>query len=247
MSDIILRSNAIPVYGFLSRIAVDGLPAEGDPRLKILDCGAGGPVPPAALFAQHGFEAFGIDVSEAQLALAKEFCAAQGIDVDLRQGDMRALPFGDESFDYVFEQYAMCHLSKTDTVKAVSEMRRVLKPGGTAFLGVISTDSWPKSFFGEEKVPGEFWMMEDGEVARHSMFTDAEAEALVAGWKMTVKTKQVQYLRDHALEISLDEWMDLLDEQTGCCTQEEWQARYEDRVNAFYYVHLYFTLEKNEK
>jgi ubiquinone/menaquinone biosynthesis C-methylase UbiE len=33
----------------------------------------------------------------------------------------------------------MCHLSKADTARAVSEMHRVLKPGGLGFLGVIST------------------------------------------------------------------------------------------------------------
>lgn len=240
MSDIILRPNAIPVYGFLSRIAAGGLPAEGEPRLKVLDCGAGGPVPPVALFAQHGFEACGIDIGSEQLESAKQFCAALGIEVDLRQGDMRALPFEDESFDYVFEHYAMCHLSKEDTVKAVSEMQRVLKPGGMAFFGVISTDCWPKSFFGEEKIPGEFWMEEHGELTRHSMFTDAEADALTAGWEVLSRAKQVSFLRDAALETSLEDWMALRDGQD----EKDWRARYDERANDFVYVHLYFKLEK---
>jgi ubiquinone/menaquinone biosynthesis C-methylase UbiE len=244
MSDIILRPNAIPVYGFLSAIAAGGLPVEGEPQLKILDCGAGGPVPPVALFAQQGFEAFGMDIDPEQLERARQFCEAQNIDVDLRQGDMRALPFGDESFDYVFEHYAMCHLSKEDTVKAISEMQRVLKPGGMAFWGVISTDCWPKSFFGEERIPGEFWIMEDGELARHSMFTDAEADALVSGWKIESRQKQVRYLREAAQESTLAEWMNLLSEQMGRCTQDDWRARYKDRTNAYQYVHLYYILEK---
>ena len=244
MSNIILRSNAVPVYGFLSMIAANGLPAEGEPHLRVLDCGAGGPVPPVSLFAQQGFEAYGIDISLEQLEMARQFCKANGIVVDLRSGDMRALPFEDENFDYVFEQYAMCHLSKEDTIKAVSEMQRVLKPGGMAFLGVISMDCWPKSFFGEEKIPGEFWMMEDGEVARHSMFTDAEADALVSGWKIESRQKHVRYLREAAQETTLTEWMDLLHEQTDRCTQDDWRARYEYRTNAFQYVHLYYTLEK---
>jgi len=244
MSDMILRPNAIPVYGFMSTIAAGGLPAEDEPWLKILDCGAGGPVPPVALFAQQGFEAFGVDIDPEQLDRARLFCEEQGIDVNLRQGDMRALPFEDESFDYVYEHYAMCHLSKVDTVKAMSEMQRVLKPGGACFLGVISTDCWPGSFFGEEKIPGEFWVMEDDELARHSMFTDAEADALVVGWEILSRKKQVRFMREAALETTLAEWMDLLDGQGDRCTQDDWRARYEDRVNAFKYVHLYYTLEK---
>lgn len=237
---LILRPNAIPVYGFLSKIAARGLPAEGELRLKILDCGAGGRVPPVALFAQHGFEAFGIDIDPEQLARAKQFCADNAIEVDLREGDMRALPFEDESLDYVFEQYAMCHLSKADTAKVVNEMQRILKPGGMALLGVISMDCWPKSFFGEEKVPGEFWMIEDGEEARHSMFTDDEADALVAGWEVLSREKQVRFMRDAALETSLEDWMALRDGQD----EVDWRARYDERVNAFQYVHLYFTVEK---
>lgn len=240
MSEIILRPNAIPVYGFLSTIAAGGLPAEGEPRLKVLDCGAGGRVPPVVLFAQQGFEAFGVDIDTEQLERAKQFCATQGIDVDLRQGDMRALPFEDESFDYVFEHYAMCHLSKEDTAKAVREMQRVLKPGGKAFLGVISSDCWPKSFFGEEKISGEFWMEEHGELTRHSMFTDAEADALTAGWELCSKEKQVSFLRDAALGTSLGDWMALRDGQN----EEDWRDGYEDRANAFKYVHLYYRLEK---
>jgi SAM-dependent methyltransferase len=240
VNEIILRPNAIPVYGFLSKIAADGLPADGETRSKVLDCGAGGPVPPVALFAQHGFEAFGVDIDTEQLERAKQFCKDNEIDIDLRQGDMRALTFEDESFDYVYEHYSMCHLNKVDTAVAVGEMQRVLKPGGVAFWGVMSMECWPKSFFGEEKLPGEFWVEEYGELTRHSMFTDTEADALVVGWEIYSREKQVSYLRDAALETSLEDWMALRDGQD----EEIWRARYDDRANDFVYVHLYYMLQK---
>ena len=69
----------------------------------------------------------------------------------LREGDMRQLSFEEGAFDYVYEHYSMCHLSKQDTSLAVSEMYRVLKQGGLCFLGVISADTWPKSLFGQEE------------------------------------------------------------------------------------------------
>ncbi len=43
-------------------------------------------------------------------------------------GDVYALPFGDESFDVVFSHQVLQHL--TDPVRALAEMRRVLRPGG---------------------------------------------------------------------------------------------------------------------
>jgi len=157
MERIILRTNAIPVYGFLSFINARHPQDELSQRGKILDCGAGGPIPPLALFARHGFEAWGIDVSDEQLGKARQSCEQHGIEVQLRTGDMRHIPFEDETFDYVYEHYSLCHLSKQDTAQAIGEMYRVLKRQGLCFLDVISADCWPKSRFGQEKEPGEYW------------------------------------------------------------------------------------------
>jgi SAM-dependent methyltransferase len=46
-------------------------------------------------------------------------------------GDLYHLPFGDNSFDYVFSVYVLEHVP--DTQKAINEMFRVLKPGGKAY------------------------------------------------------------------------------------------------------------------
>jgi SAM-dependent methyltransferase len=245
VKNVVLRTNAIPVYGFLSVITARQPPGEALPRRKILDCGAGGPVPPLALFQQHGFEGWGIDTSEAQLAKARQFCREQGITLHLRQGDMRRIPFEGETFDYVYEHYAMCHLSKRDTALAVGEMYRVLKSGGLCLLGVISADSWPKSFFGEEREPGEYWVEEGGdELTLHSMFSDREAEELVSAWEIVLQEKQVRYLRQAAEEVSLERWMELYEEAGDGSSREAWQARYESRRTAFWYAHLYFILSK---
>jgi ubiquinone/menaquinone biosynthesis C-methylase UbiE len=245
MENIILRTNAIPVYGFLSFINARHLQKEISRRRKILDCGAGGPVPPLALFHQHGFEAWGIDAADDQLNMARQFCEQQGIELHLRAGDMRRIPFEDETFDYVYEHYSMCHLSKGDTALAVSEMYRVLKPQGLCLLGVISMDSWPKSLFGQERKPGEYWGEEGGdELTLHSMFSDEEADELVSAWEIVSKEKQVRYLREAAKEMSLEGWTELLKEVEGRYSQEAWRARYAGRANMFRYAHLYFLLRK---
>jgi ubiquinone/menaquinone biosynthesis C-methylase UbiE len=245
MKDVILRTNAKPVYGFLSTINARQPEGETLQDRRILDCGAGGAVPPLALFWRHGFEAWGIDTSPEQLDRARQFCEEQGIELHLRTGDMRAIPFEDESFDYVYEHYSMCHLSKRDTGKAVGEMYRVLKPGGLCFFGVISADSWPKSFFGQERQPGEYWGEEGGhELTLHSMFSDEEADILASVWQIVSKEKQVRYLLELAKETSLGSWMDLYEEAEDKLSPEAWRARYQSRANAFQYTHLYFIAEK---
>jgi hypothetical protein len=40
---------------------------EGSPRQKVLDCAAGGRVPPLGLFHENGFDTWGIDLSEEAL------------------------------------------------------------------------------------------------------------------------------------------------------------------------------------
>jgi SAM-dependent methyltransferase len=240
MKNVILRTNAIPVYAFLSHINA----AQGQGG-KVLDCGAGGPLPPLALFHQHGFEGWGIDTSEAQLQKALDFCEEHGVNLNLRQGDMRQIPFEDECFDYVYEHYSMCHLTKKDTARAVQEMYRVLKRGGLCFLGVISLDSWPRSLFGQEKEPGEFWSQEHGdELTVHSMFDDDEADRLVSAWEIVHKEKQVRYLRSSAKGTSLEKWMDLYQEAQDRCSEQAWKERYAQRANAFQYAHVYYLLKK---
>jgi ubiquinone/menaquinone biosynthesis C-methylase UbiE len=245
MSDVILRMNATPVYRFLSLIHTLQAQGEAPEGRRILDCGAGGPLPPLALFDQHGFDCWGIDLSEEQLRKAEEFCQEQGVDLDLRQGDMCSLPFDDESFDYVYEHYSMCHLSKPDTARAIGEMHRVLRKGGLCFLGLISRDSWPIALYGEEREPGEFWMIEHGdELTRHSLFSDEEAAQLVANWEIELHEKYVRHMRAMAEEKTPEEWMDLLDEAPDGTTSEAWGERYEKRMQAFRYVHTYYFLRK---
>jgi len=245
MTNIILRTNATPVYAFLSLINANQMEGETFSGKKILDCGAGGAFPPLTLFHQQGFDARGIDVSDEQIQKAEEFCHEQGMMLHLRKGDMRQIPFEDDTFDYVYEHYSMCHLSKQDTVRAIHEMYRVLKKGGLCLLGVMSMDTWPKSIFGEEREPGQFWGKEHGdELTLHSMFTDKETDQLVPGWEIISKEKRVVYLREAAQETSLDTWMELHREVQNKYAREAWEAKYTQREHEFQYAHVYYFLRK---
>ncbi|MGD8455468.1 MAG: class I SAM-dependent methyltransferase [Anaerolineales bacterium] len=244
MTDTILRTNAIPIYGFISFINARQLNGEIGLTLKILDCGAGGQVPPLALFYEHGFEAWGIDISEKQLELAKQYCIEKRMGIDLRKGDMRKIPFDGESFDCVYEHYSMCHLSKKDTALAIGEMRRVTRMNGLCFLGFISMDSWPKSLYGAEREPGEFWREEGEDAGLHCMFTDEEADQFVSDWEVLSKEKRMRYLRDEAERTSMDRWMEIYGEMIDNYSEESWREQYDQRMNMFNYSHMHYILKK---
>ena len=90
----------------------------------ILDCGVGGKQPPLSLFEEYGFDAWGIDISEQQIERALAFSQQFDLRLDIQQGDMRCIPFEDERFDFIYEFYSICHLSKANTGLAIMEMKR---------------------------------------------------------------------------------------------------------------------------
>ena len=77
-----------------------------------------------------GFENFvGLDASEEAI----RFCAAKGFE-QVRKGDIRAMPFPDESFDFVMATDVIEHVDEDRL--AAREIARVLKPGGRALITV---------------------------------------------------------------------------------------------------------------
>lgn len=245
MSDVVLRTNAIPVYGFFSIVQAARTQSGLTTTPRILDCGAGGAVPPLALFAQHGYEAYGIDISEQQLERSRNFCAEQRLAIDFRLADMRQIPFDDNTFDYVYEHYSLCHLNHADTEQAVSEMLRVLKPGGMCFLGVISMDSWPHAKYGEQRAPGVYVGAEgNSKDVTHSLWTEERSDRLVAAWEMVDKEKTASYMLEMADNASLEEWMKLINEAPQGVTAEAWRAAYPRRREYYKYVHTYYYLRK---
>lgn len=86
----------IPLYSFLLFCNRSDMPRE------ILDCGAGGDCPPLGLFAEHGYKTFGIECDRDQLDRADSFASSQGINLNISAGDMRQLPFPDNSISHDF-------------------------------------------------------------------------------------------------------------------------------------------------
>jgi SAM-dependent methyltransferase len=86
--------------------------------------------------SRHGARAYGVDISPPIVAQArKAFGTGPGAS-PLRDavGDVRDLPFRADSFDAIYSMGTIEHFD--ETVRAVEEMARVLKPGGRAIIGV---------------------------------------------------------------------------------------------------------------
>ena len=103
------------------------LKERGAERTLDLGCGVGRHV---RLFASEGFSSHGLDGSESGIAFTREAAASEGLSVDLRVGEMTALPYSDRFFDYVLSFNVIYHGDRSVVAQAISEIRRVLKPGG---------------------------------------------------------------------------------------------------------------------
>jgi len=79
-----------------------------------------------------GVRLTGVDLSAQMLGIARDRAAALGLPADLRPGDAQWLDFGDGSFDTVVCTLGLCAIP--DDQRAISEMARVLRPGGRLLL-----------------------------------------------------------------------------------------------------------------
>lgn len=83
-------------------------------------------------FAEAGCDLFGIDLTERAVAHTQQRLAAFSLSSRVAVGDAERLDFPDESFDVVYSWGVLHH--SPDTARAMSEVLRVLKRGGTARL-----------------------------------------------------------------------------------------------------------------
>jgi ubiquinone/menaquinone biosynthesis C-methylase UbiE len=74
----------------------------------------------------------GMDISVDFVAICKRNAAEAGVPVDFQQGNVSAMPFADNSFDFIFCSAAFKNFH--DPLAALREMHRVLKPGGIALI-----------------------------------------------------------------------------------------------------------------
>jgi SAM-dependent methyltransferase len=117
--------------GFFTQVAADLV--ESVPRGHVLDVGSG-PGRLATKIAQLApdVNVTGLDISDEMIERARTVTVVSFVDhrVDFRVGDVTSLPFPNATFDAVVSTFSLHHWP--DPARGLSEIYRVLRPGGVA-------------------------------------------------------------------------------------------------------------------
>jgi ubiquinone/menaquinone biosynthesis C-methylase UbiE len=137
------RQRPIPEIGIqLKRLAEEWKPG------KILDIGCGNCrnlIP----FEYNDFDCYGIDFSEEMLKCAMEYGKKHELKIKIKQAFATELPFPEQYFNYILCISLLHHLNEQERIKALREIKRVLKPNGKAVIAVWN--KLQKRFFLKKK------------------------------------------------------------------------------------------------
>lgn len=132
----------LPFYDPLSRVLgitsvhrplVDQAHLRSGQRILEIGCGTGN----LAILVKRlhpGVEVVGLDPDAKALARARRKVGREELPVRLDRGFAEQLPYPDASFDRVLSAFMFHHLSPEVKERALREVRRVLKPGGSLHL-----------------------------------------------------------------------------------------------------------------
>jgi ubiquinone/menaquinone biosynthesis C-methylase UbiE len=149
-----------------------GLP----PGSKILDVGCGNG---KYLSVRKDCHMYGCDPCEKLVTLAQE----KNPNADIVVANGLSLPYATGYMDALISIAVFHHLSTSDRSQFLSEIQRVLKPGGRLLLTVWTTEA-VKPTWKPLEVPGDYlvpWVRKDGEVFDrfYHLFSQEEAEGLL--------------------------------------------------------------------
>ncbi|HJQ74754.1 MAG TPA: methyltransferase domain-containing protein [Gaiellaceae bacterium] len=116
---------------------VDALPIGPGVRMLDVACGTGGV---ALRAARAGASVVGIDISVDQLAKARAAADAEGLAIQLDEGDCQDLPYRDAEFDVVVSAFGA--IFALDHERTAAELARVCRPAGRLALTAWPEDEW---------------------------------------------------------------------------------------------------------
>lgn len=128
--DSFYKSNRRPWKGVTS----SKVPFPDGGHILEIGCGNG---KTAAMLISEGFKVTGVDFSEAAVEMCRETLGEKGT---FECADAIDLPFDDDSFDGALMFHVLEHLDDGERKKAISEIRRVLKPDAHLLVKTFSPD-----------------------------------------------------------------------------------------------------------
>jgi tRNA (uracil-5-)-methyltransferase TRM9 len=146
-------------------------------RLLNVGCGHG----PDFLPFRQGFELHGVDFSLRMLELTGKYARKYKFNVSLLQADARRLPYADNTFDRAIAVATYHHIEDSEgRLEALRELKRVLRPGGEAFITVWNR--WQPRFWLKSRDTLVPWRSKDKTYYRYyHLFSYGELEKLARG------------------------------------------------------------------
>ena len=123
-----------PRFEYFKDLLVNRLGLKPD-KLDVLDVGCGGGLL-SEPFAALGCNVTGVDRSLPTLNAARAHAGKSGLTIRYLEASAESLPFNDKAFDVVCCCDVLEHVD--DLEKVISEISRVLKPGGVFFFDTIN-------------------------------------------------------------------------------------------------------------
>lgn len=150
-------------------------------RALVVGCGNGAEA--FAIAERFNCEVVGLDISP------DLFLGRSDARVTLTVGDAAALPFPDQHFDLLYSFHSLEHIERLD--EALKEMRRVLTPSGSVFVGTPNKSRALGYFGSHAPLKAKImWNLQDWKMRllgkwrnplAHAGFTRAELSDLVYG------------------------------------------------------------------
>jgi tRNA (uracil-5-)-methyltransferase TRM9 len=160
-------------------------------RLLNAGCGHG----PDFVPFKEGFELYGIDISGRMLDMARKYAEKYRFHVNLAQADARQLPYHDGFFDRAIAVATFHHIEGEEArIRALIELRRVLRPGSEAFITVWN--KWQPRFWLSKKDVQIPWKTKDKTLYRYyHLFSYGELEKAVkkAGFEVMKSYPESRY------------------------------------------------------
>ncbi len=122
------EANKLPAVTVWKSALIDGLRLQRGARVLDIGCGTGADAFDLAVKVGPDGLVTGVDFSETLIAEANRRLGSRNVAATFEVGDAQALRFGDDAFDAVRTERMLMHVP--DAEQALSEMARVLRPGG---------------------------------------------------------------------------------------------------------------------